>query len=165
MLHHPFLFGEILTQSKPRQRNFWRRFRGGIGLFYVPIVGAEGTPSSSTRFLITNLISLQLHYLPFASRFPLPHFTQFVILFALFFVCIFFSSDLLFAYLVVMASSSSIVCTPENKVLNFKKRGGENLKDAWYRISMLIIDLSISNLLLFFFAVFMWISPLGIDSS
>ena len=33
-----------------------------------------------------------------------------------------------------MDSSSSTVCTPENEVLNFKQRGGENLKDAWYRI-------------------------------
>ena len=30
--------------------------------------------------------------------------------------------------------------------------------------AMLIIDLFISNLPLFFFAVFMWASPLGIDS-
>ena len=34
----------------------------------------------------------------------------------------------------IMDSSSSIVCTPENEVLNFNQRGGENLKDAWYRI-------------------------------
>ena len=33
-----------------------------------------------------------------------------------------------------MDSSSSVYCTPENEVLNFKQRGGENLKDAWYRI-------------------------------
>ena len=33
-----------------------------------------------------------------------------------------------------MASSSSIACTPENEVLNFNQRGGENLKDSWYRI-------------------------------
>ena len=33
-----------------------------------------------------------------------------------------------------MDSSSSIACTPMNDVLNFKQRGGENLKDAWYRI-------------------------------
>ena len=31
--------------------------------------------SSSTRFQSTNLISPHLHYLPFASGFPLPHFT------------------------------------------------------------------------------------------
>ena len=33
-----------------------------------------------------------------------------------------------------MASSSLVTITPENEVLNFKQRGGENLKDAWYRI-------------------------------
>ena len=33
-----------------------------------------------------------------------------------------------------MASSSLVTTTPENEVLNFKQRGGENLKDAWYRI-------------------------------
>ena len=33
-----------------------------------------------------------------------------------------------------MASSSLVTITPENEVLNFKQRGGENLKDDWYRI-------------------------------
>src|SRR3989337_1167084 len=33
-----------------------------------------------------------------------------------------------------MASSLLITITPENEVLNFKQRGGENLKDDWYRI-------------------------------
>ena len=33
-----------------------------------------------------------------------------------------------------MASPSIIVNTPDNEVLNFKQREGENLKDAWYRI-------------------------------
>ena len=37
---------------------------------------AREASSTSTRFLITNLISLHLHYLPFASRFHLPHFTN-----------------------------------------------------------------------------------------
>src|SRR3990172_8245320 len=36
---------------------------------------AGETSSTSTRFPITNLISPHLHYLPFASGFPLPHFT------------------------------------------------------------------------------------------
>ena len=27
-----------------------------------------------------------------------------------------------------------VACTPENEVANFKQRGGQNLKDAWYRI-------------------------------
>ena len=42
--------------------------------------------SSSTRFPITNLISPHLHYLPFASRFPLPHFTNLPFYSPLFFV-------------------------------------------------------------------------------
>ena len=33
-----------------------------------------------------------------------------------------------------MASPSIIVSTPNNEVLNFKQREGENLKDAWHRI-------------------------------
>ena len=33
-----------------------------------------------------------------------------------------------------MASSLSSPLSPENEVLNFKQREGENLKDAWYRI-------------------------------
>ena len=33
-----------------------------------------------------------------------------------------------------MARTSIIVSTPDNEVLSFKQREGENLKDAWYRI-------------------------------
>ena len=33
-----------------------------------------------------------------------------------------------------MASPLSSLLSPENEVLNFKQREGENLKDAWYRI-------------------------------
>ena len=33
-----------------------------------------------------------------------------------------------------MASPLSIPLSPENEILNFKQREGENLKDAWYRI-------------------------------
>ena len=33
-----------------------------------------------------------------------------------------------------MASPPIIVNTPDNEVLNFKQRKGENFKDAWYRI-------------------------------
>ena len=33
-----------------------------------------------------------------------------------------------------MASLISSPLSPENEVLNFKQREGENLKDAWYRI-------------------------------
>ena len=40
----------------------------------------------------------------------------------------------LFRLLVIMASPLSSPLSPENEVLNFKQREGENLKDAWYRI-------------------------------
>ena len=33
-----------------------------------------------------------------------------------------------------MVSPPIIVSTPDNVVINFKQREGENLKDAWYRI-------------------------------
>ena len=33
-----------------------------------------------------------------------------------------------------MVSPPIVVSTPDNEVLNFKQREGENLKDAWYRI-------------------------------
>ena len=54
------LWGNTDIASSDIKRNFWRRCRG--------------ISSTYTRFLITNLISSQLHYFPFASRFPLPHF-------------------------------------------------------------------------------------------
>ena len=63
-----------------------------------------------------------------------PTSQKFVVLFALFFVRRFLSdlflSAILFTVIIVMDSSSSIACTPENEVLNFKQRGGENLKYA-----------------------------------
>ena len=34
-----------------------------------------------------------------------------------------------------MASPHILIITPEQEILNFKKREGENLKDAWHRIS------------------------------
>ena len=52
------------------QTLFWRRCRGGIR-------SSQDIPSTHHK-----LLSLALHYLPFASRFPLPHFTL-AILFAL----------------------------------------------------------------------------------
>ena len=50
---------------------------------------AGETSSTSTRFLITNLISSHLHYLPFVSRFHLPHFTNSPFYSPLFFVRLF----------------------------------------------------------------------------
>ena len=34
-----------------------------------------------------------------------------------------------------MSSSTPFVMSPESEVLTFKQRGGESLKDAWYRIN------------------------------
>ena len=66
-----------------------------------------------------------------------PTSQKFVALLALYFVCFVLVRSILLCNLacfVVMASSSSVACTPKNEVLNFKQRGWENLKDAWYRI-------------------------------
>ena len=54
-----------------------------------------------------------------------------------------------------MATPPIIVSTPDHEVLNFKRREGENLKDACIEIAMLKKDLLGSNLLPFFFAMFM----------
>ena len=86
IMHHPFLFKGKPTQCSrgskkdfwcrcrgdsrrvklrfdfPTMRDFWRRCRGVYAKVKIP----------STHH---KLISLALHYLPFASRFPLPHFT------------------------------------------------------------------------------------------
>ena len=64
LLHHPFLFKGKPTQC-PRgsKKDFWRRCRGGLR-------SSQDIPSTHHK-----LISLALHYLPFAYRFPLPHFT------------------------------------------------------------------------------------------
>ena len=108
--------------------------RTTIDPLYLWVITRE-TSSTSIRLLITNLISLQFTLfaicLPFSSP-PLyknlPFFSFAVFLSDMFLSAIFVT------ILVVMDSSSSIACTPENDVLNFKQRGGDNLKDAWYRI-------------------------------
>ena len=51
----------------------------------------RSTQKSSYQVPITNPLSPALHYLPFASRFPLPHFTL-VVLFALSFLVASFRS-------------------------------------------------------------------------
>ena len=79
--------GEIHAKSSQdlisRQlANFWRHCRGDLR-------SSQDIPSTHHK-----LLSLTLHYLPFASCFPLPHFT-FAILFALFrsplFACFLFA--------------------------------------------------------------------------
>ena len=58
------------ASSRRSKRDFWRRCRGGLR-------SSQDIPSTHHK-----RISLALHYLPFASRFPLPHFTL-AVLFAL----------------------------------------------------------------------------------
>ena len=63
VLHHPFLFkGKPNASSRGSKKNFWR--------------GCQGDLRSSQDIPCTHhkLFSLALHYFPFASRFPLPHF-------------------------------------------------------------------------------------------
>ena len=56
------------ASSRRRKKDFWRRCRGGLRT-------SQDIPSTRHK-----LISLALHYFPFASRFPLPHFTLAVLL-------------------------------------------------------------------------------------
>ena len=101
------------------KKNFWRRCRG---------VYAK---SQHTKYPSQSL-SPALHYLPFASRFPLPHFTLAVLfalslyppsLFASFARCSLFARVLVCLF-VVMASLISSPLSPKNEVLNFKQREG-----------------------------------------
>ena len=70
LLHHPFLFGEKPTQcSRGSKKDFWRRCWGVYAKVNIP----------STHHIP---LSPALHYLPFASCFPLPYFTL-AVLFAL----------------------------------------------------------------------------------
>ena len=86
LLHHPFLFkGKTNACSRGSKKDFWRHCRGGLH-------SSQDIPSTHHK-----LISLALHYFPFASRFPLPHFTL-AVLFALFFP---FASFLLTSCLLV----------------------------------------------------------------
>jgi hypothetical protein len=71
-----------------------------------------------------------LAFILFASHFHLPQFLKLFTKIQKYFLFAFF----LFACFTIMASSLLITITPENEALNFKQRGGENLKDTWYRI-------------------------------
>ena len=60
----PFpLQGKTNACSRGSKKDFWRRCRGDLRT-------SQDIPSTHHK-----LLSLALHYLPFASRFPLPHFT------------------------------------------------------------------------------------------
>ena len=88
LLHHPFLFKGTPTQfSRGSKKDLCRRCRGVYAKVNIP----------STRH---KPLSPALHYLPFASCFPLPHFTL-AVLFALSFPI----SFSLFACLYVLLGS------------------------------------------------------------
>ena len=105
LLHHPFLFKGKPTQcSRGSKKDFWRRCRGGVhqvkSRFDLPTTShfwrhCRGDLRTSQDIPSTHhkLLSLALHYLPFASRFPLPHFTL-AVLFAFFFVCVFLARSI-----------------------------------------------------------------------
>ena len=81
----PFpLQGKTNACSRGSKKDFWRRCRG--------VKSSQDIPSTHRK-----LLSLALHYLPFASRFPLPHFTL-AVLFALSFLFAFFPYVSLFVF-------------------------------------------------------------------
>src|SRR4051812_19034168 len=98
----PSSSGKTNASSRCSKKDLWRRCRGGL------------RKSQHTKYPSQSL-SLALHYLPFASRFPPPHFTL-AILFALSFpISSSFSLCLLFAcvlvcLLVVMAQYATKLC-------------------------------------------------------
>ena len=73
------------ASSRRSKKDFWRRCWGGLR-------SSQDIPSTHHK-----LISLALHYFPFASRFPLPHFTL-AVLFALSFSFAFFPYVSLFVF-------------------------------------------------------------------
>ena len=78
MLHHPCLF-----KGKPTHaQEVARRISGAVA---GEVASSQDIPSTHHK-----LLSLSLHYFPFASHFPLPHFTL-AILFALFSARLFFT--------------------------------------------------------------------------
>ena len=95
LLHHPFLFKGKPMHAQEVARRISRAVAGDIRAkssqdftpdnepFLAPLPGSlctsQDIPSTHHK-----LLSLALHYLPFASRFPLPHFTL-AVLFTLFF--------------------------------------------------------------------------------
>ena len=90
LLHHPFLFKGKSTQAQEVARRISGAVAGEayakssqdlisqqLGIAGAVAKSSQDIPSTHHKFL-----SLGLHYLPFASRFPLPHFTL-AVLFAL----------------------------------------------------------------------------------
>ena len=106
LLHHPFLFKGKPTQcSRGSKKDFWRRCREDSR----QVKSSQDIPSTHHK-----LLSLALHYLPFASRFPLPHSTLAVlfapsVLFASFLARFLFSC-VLDCLLVTMAQDNTKLC-------------------------------------------------------
>ena len=71
LLHHPFLFKE----NRRSAQEVARRISDAVA-------GEVFTQVKTYQVPITNSSPSHLHYFPFASRFPLPHFTL-AVLFAL----------------------------------------------------------------------------------
>ena len=114
LLHHPFLFKGKPTQcSRGSKKDLWRRCRGDSrqvkSRFYshnksfLAPLPSQNIPSTHHK-----LLSLALHYLPFASRFPLPHFTL-AVSFTLFFLSLSFRSPSLFLF-AFLPVSCLLVC-------------------------------------------------------
>ena len=130
LLHHPFLFkGKTNASSRSSRKDFWRRYRGDlrqVNTYQVPIINCH-----LLHYIIRHL---PLVFLSPSS--PLLFYSPSLYLSSLSFsICLFLPVCFLFAcvlvcLLVVMASLISSPLSPENEVLNFKQRGGENLKDA-----------------------------------
>ena len=121
VLHHPFLFKETNASSRRSKKNFWRRCRGGLR-------SSQDIPSTHHK-----LISLALHYFPFASRFPLPHFTL-AVLFALSFP---FSS----LFRLPLLCPFALMALPKNIDIHLKRleRLNQILEALWlYNLSIII---------------------------
>ena len=100
--------------SRSSKKNFWRRCWG--------VYAKVDIPTAITIPYLPHYIICHLPLVFLSPTSPLP----------------FYSPSLfrlpLFRLLVIMASPLSSPLSPENEVLNFKQREGEDLKDAWYRI-------------------------------
>src|SRR3989337_2740161 len=100
---------------------------------------AGETSSTSIRFLISNLISMQFRLFAICLSFSSPPLHKNLPFYSPSFSFAIFSSDLfmcviLLAYLVTMSSTTTRPLSPDFEVFYFKQSQGENLKDAWYRL-------------------------------
>ena len=123
---------------------------------YSAIVGEDLQHNQGPHHKYHLLAIYIIFHLPLV--FLSPTSQKFVVLFASLFSFTVFLPDLFLSAILfaLMDNSSSIACTPEDEVLNFKQREGENLKDAWYRICNAHNRSIRKQSMLFFFVVFMW---------